>query len=216
MSPLISSFPSFCNCSSHNLHVNFKLTELWTLWWCLFRFAEYIVLNGQRSHLVGLMFFWWRRATCLAVMYCARDSYSQNPHSNRFPLRSFTTTTLLAGARLLRKLRTRSILSLSMSNTLLTVTIPWHDFVSWSATINITSCWHFMIDSCNSTVITTWSISIHNNSIKVSSQQHKYQAQVSIKSEIHNIWRPLSLLFKHWKKVNINTLINNGVDTPRA
>ena len=40
--------------------------------------------------------------------------------------------------------------------------------------------------------------------------------QVSIRSEIHNIWRPLSLLFKHWKKININRLINTGINTSRA
>ena len=37
--------------------------------------------------------------------------------------------------------------------------------------------------------------------------------QVSIRSEIHNIRRPLSLLFKHWKKINMNRLINTGINT---
>ena len=116
---------------------------------------------------------------CLAVIYCARDSYSQNPHSNRLPLRLFTTTTLLAGARLFRKLRTRSIRSLSISNTFLTVRIPWHDFSFGSATTNISSCLHFIIDSCNSTVITTCSIFLIHNSIKSKSVQ---QTQISITS----------------------------------
>ena len=40
--------------------------------------------------------------------------------------------------------------------------------------------------------------------------------QVSIRFEIHNIWRPLRLLFKNWEKINKNRLINTGIDTPRA
>ena len=36
------------------------------------------------------------------------------------------------------------------------------------------------------------------------------------KSEIHDIWRPLSLLFRHWKKINENRLKNTGIDTPRV
>ena len=44
----------------------------------------------------------------------------------------------------------------------------------------------------------------------------KQLKQVSIRSEIHNIWRPLSLLFNHWKKININRLLNTWINTPRA
>ena len=50
--------------------------------------------------------------------------------------------------------------------------------------------------------------------MKKGKQEKKNKA--TIKSEIHNIWRPLSLLFRHWKKINENRLINTGIDTPRA
>ena len=40
--------------------------------------------------------------------------------------------------------------------------------------------------------------------------------QLSIKFETHNIWKPLSLLFRHWNKIKSNTLINTGIDTPLA
>ena len=41
---------------------------------------------------------------------------------------------------------------------------------------------------------------------------HKRQKQLSIKSEKHNIWWALSLLFRHWKKINWNRLINKHWD----
>ena len=58
-----------------------------------------------------------------------------------------------------------------------------------------------------------------NKQIQSSSERSlatKSRKQVSIRSEIHNIWRSLSLLLKHWKKININRLNNTGIDTPRA
>ena len=103
------------------------------------------------------------------------------------PFRPFTTVlTLASGARLFRKFRTRSIRSLSMSNTILTVSIPWHVFSSGSATTNIISPLHFIIDSCNCTVITTCSILIQSkqfNQIKVSSTntKFKYKSQSNLK-----------------------------------
>ena len=40
--------------------------------------------------------------------------------------------------------------------------------------------------------------------------------QLSIKFETHNIWKPLSLLYRHWNKIKSKTLINTGIDTPLA
>ena len=91
------------------------------------------------------------------------------------------------------------------------VKMPWHVLDSASANMNINSLSsHSITNLCISKITSFLPIN------KIGNKATDSGKQVSIRSEIHNRWGPLSLLFKNWKELNINRLINTGIDTPRA